>query len=172
LARERWAARLGGPEGTAFAAWTLIALQDAPVHAANFYTGDVQMFGLFDMNGVPRKNFHAFRAFRALLDTPRRVGTPPSEPGQVAVCAGLDPSNTRGAVLLANFNAPGRTWNLVLRGLPWTTATRYEVLRVDAAHDLETVGKGSLSGSTSALTVDMPAPAVGLVRLEKAAESN
>ena len=66
---------MGGPKGAAFAAWTLISLQDAPVDAANFYTAEVQMFGMFNLNGVPRKSFYAFKAFRALLDTPRRVQT-------------------------------------------------------------------------------------------------
>ena len=129
LVRENWSAELGGPKGAAFAAWALISLQDAAVDAANFYTAEVQMFGMFSMNGVPRKNFYAFKAFRTLLDTPRRVKTPPCEFGQIAVCAGLNSESTRAAILLSNFSAPDGATGIVVRGLPWSARPALNSIR-------------------------------------------
>src|ERR1035438_302795 len=116
-----------GDKGAAFAAWTLISLQDAPVDAANFYTAEIQMFGMFNLNGVPRKSFYAFKAFRALLDTPRRVQTAPCEVGRVAVCAGLNSDSTQASILLSNFNTAGAAPDLVVRALPWSVTTAFEL---------------------------------------------
>ncbi|HET7872537.1 MAG TPA: hypothetical protein VFL42_08500 [Terriglobales bacterium] len=142
--RERWNAEMRGPKGAAFAAWALVSLQDAPLDMANYYTAEVQMFGMFNLNGVPQKTFYAFRAFRALLDTPKRVQTPPCEAGKVASCAGLDPQGTHAAVLLSNFDTPDSPLQLRLRQLPWTTPTQFELYLVDANHDFQLARSGSL----------------------------
>ena len=115
LPRQQWLGEMGGPAGAAFDAWVLMALQGEPVDMANFFTSDTQMLGLFTDSGVPKKNFHAFKAFRALLDTPQRVKTPPCEKGQVAVCAGLDADHGQASVLLSNFDAEDASTDLVLR---------------------------------------------------------
>ena len=165
LAREQWSAELGGPKGAAFAAWTLISLQDAPVDMANFYTAEVQMFGLFNLNGVPRKNFYAFRAFRALLDTPRRVQTPACEGGQIAVCAGLNAGNTQAAVLLSNFNTAGNGPDLVMRGMPWSGPTGFELYLVDAQRDFQPVRHGTVGADGRLALPELTAPAVALLKL-------
>lgn len=165
LLRERWSAEMGGPKGAAFAAWALSSLQDAPVDAANFYTAEVQMFGMFNFNGVPRKSFYAFKAFRALLDTPLRVQTPPCEAGQIAVCAGLNAGRTAAAVLLSNFDTTGASPTLVLRGLPWKGPSAFELLVVDAHHDLQPVGQGTFEGNGPLALPELAAPAVILVKL-------
>ena len=64
----------GGPKGAAFVACVLLGLQDAPLDMANFYTGDNGCWGLFNVFGVPKKTYHAFRAFKALVDHPNRRG--------------------------------------------------------------------------------------------------
>jgi xylan 1,4-beta-xylosidase len=165
VTRERWSAEMGGPKGAAFASWTLISLQDAPVDAANFYTAEVQMFGMFSLNGVPRKNYYAFKAFRGLLDTPRRVRTPPCDAGHVAVCAGLDSANARATILLSNFNAPDSETDLVLRGLPWRAQACFELYLVDASHDLQLVRKGTLQTDERLELDELKAPSVALLKL-------
>jgi beta-xylosidase len=164
LLREQWSAELSGPKGAAFAAWTLISLQDAPVDAANFYTAEVQMFGMFSMNGVPRKNFYAFKAFRTLLDTPRRVKTPPCEAGQIAICAGLNSESTQAAILLSNFSAMDGTPDLVIRGLPWSGQTGFELYLVDGTHDLQLARKGTFGTEGRLARVELKAPAVALLK--------
>ena len=156
---------MGGPEGAAFAAWTLISLQDAPVDAANFYTAEVQMFGMFNLNGVPRKTFYAFKAFRTVLDTPRRVRTAPCEAGRVAVCAGLNSASTRAAILLSNFDTAGAGPDLVLRALPWNTATAYELYLVDARSDFQLARRGTLGADGRLAVPELKAPAVALLKL-------
>ena len=44
-ARERWYARLANEEGAAFTAASLIALHDAPVNAANYFTAEAPGMG-------------------------------------------------------------------------------------------------------------------------------
>ena len=165
LAREQWSAEMRGPKGAAFAAWALASLQDAPVAMANFYTADVQMFGMFNFNGVPQKTFYAFRAFRALLDTPRRALTPPCETGKVAVCAGLDSKATRAAVLLSNFATPGDPPELRLRQAPWIGPTRFEVYLIDSLHDGELVRSGSFEHDGRLALPELKPPSVVLLKL-------
>ena len=154
-----------GPEGAAFAAWTLMSLQDAPVDMANFYTAEIQAFGLFNFNGVPQKTFYAFRAFRELLDTPRRVQTPPCAAGHVASCAGLNLSGTSAAVLLSNFNSAGTPTELVLRGLPWSAPTQFAIKLVDATHEAQEVRHGTLPPVGPLTLPELKAPAVILLKL-------
>jgi xylan 1,4-beta-xylosidase len=168
LIREQWTAEMRGPRGAAFAAWALMSLQDAPVDMANYYTAEIQMFGLFNFNGVPQKTFRAFQAFRALLDTPRRVKTPPCIAGQLAVCAGLDPDNTRAAVLLSNFNTIGATPELLVHGLPWNVPTRFELFLVDARHDFDVARRGIIGTNGRLALPELNEPAVVLLKLSPA----
>ena len=165
LVREQWSAEMGGPKGAAFAAWALISLQEAPVDAANFYTAEVQMFGMFNLNGVPRKNFYAFKAFRTLLDTPRRVKTHPCEAGHIAVCAGLNHENTRAAILLSNFSAPDGATDIVIRGLPWSAQTGFELYLVDGSHDFQFARRGTLGTDGHLALSELKAPAIALLKL-------
>lgn len=169
--RERWSNEIRGPKGAAFASWTLISLQDAPVDMANFYTAEVQMFGMFNFNGVPQKTFYAFRAFRGLLDTPRRVQTPPCEAGQVAACAGLDAKSGHACVLLSNFATAGDSPKLGLRHLPWTGATRFELYLLDTGHDFDLVRSGSMQGERSLVLPELAPASVILLKLSPLASS-
>jgi hypothetical protein len=170
--RERWSAEMRGPKGAAFAAWALLSLQDAPLDMANFYTAEVQMFGMFDFNGVPQKTFYAFRAFRSLLDTPRRVQTPNCEQGKIAVGAGLDAEGKRAGVLLSNFATTGDLPAVGLRRLPWTATTRFELYLLDAGHDFELVRSGSISGERPLVLPELTPASVILIKLSPAESSN
>jgi hypothetical protein len=163
--REQWSTEMGGPRSAAFAAWTLISLQDAPLDMANYYTAEIQAFGMFTIHGTPRKNFHAFRAFSRLLETPCRVASAACHPGGLAVCAGLDPARQRASILLSNFELSGNQVDLVLAGLPWECPTLFEVLILDAEHDLDTVRKGRLTKQLRMSFPEMTRPAVALIQL-------
>lgn len=168
--RERWSAVLRGPRGAAFAAWALISLQDAPVDMANFYTAEIQMFGMFDFNGVPQPTYHAFRAFSTLLDTPHRVPMPPCTAGRPAVWAGRDAAGTRAALLLSVFDPASGLPDLEIRGLPWpgwSTTYTVQVLNV-AHHDLERVEQGDLPPDGRLfLRSRFASPAVVLVQIRR-----
>lgn len=169
-ARERWYARQGGAEGAAFTASALIELQDAPLDVANYYTMDNQPFGLFTLHGAPKKTFHAFRAFRALLDTPQRVAARGAVTGQSAVCAGVDRGRGAASVLVCNYRGPARRFDLAVEGLPWDGETACEILLLDAARSLDRVRNERLAGKSFTVRLDLPAPAVALLRFRKAVD--
>jgi len=114
---------------------------------------------------VPRKNFYAFKAFRALLDTPMRVKTPPCEAGRIAFCAGLNSEGTRAAILLSNFDTIDQAPDLMVRGLPWSEATRFEWHLVDGHNDFQLSRRGTLPADGRLGLADVKAPIVALVRL-------
>jgi hypothetical protein len=164
--RERWYARQGGAEGAAFLAAALLALQDAPLDVANYYSADNQAFGLFTLHGAPKKTFYAMKAFRALLECPRRVEV--NSPAEAFVFAGLATGNDRAALLLSQPGFVERTWTVELRGLPWPGPTIVEVSRLDETHDLERVQTKRLSTAPAILTLEGRPPAVTLVELRPA----
>jgi len=165
LMREQWSAEMRGPKGAAFAAWALMSLQDAPVTMANYYTAEIQMFGMFNFNGVPQKTFYAFKAFRALLDTPHRVKTPACAPGQVAVCAGLNSEGTGAAILLSNFDTLRAVEEVVVRGLPWGISSSFELYLVDGKSDFQLVRRGKLAAEGRLAVAELKAPSVALLKL-------
>jgi xylan 1,4-beta-xylosidase len=168
LKRQQWFAEMSGPRGAAFDATVLMLLQDCPLDVANFYTGEIQGFGLFNFNGVPQKNYYAFKAFRELLNTPLRLSLPTAAPGQVTVCAGLAPDGKSAALLAANFNAPEERLAVRLQNPPWAGATAFEVLRLDSARDLVPVEKGSVPSGSPIELAGFEAPAVLLIGLRLA----
>jgi hypothetical protein len=166
-ARQRWHERVGGAEGAAFAAATLLRLQDAPVDAANYYSADAQGMGLFNGYGVPRKSFYALKAFRALADTPVRLALRGELPRGTAACAGMSKSRSQVTLLLSKDRGADERATVRLSNLPWEGATQYEVSLVDGQHDLPVVQSGRCAAGGS-LTQDLRAPSVCLVRLRPA----
>jgi hypothetical protein len=165
LVREAWSAELRGPKGAAFAAWALISLQDAPIAMANFYTAEIQAFGLFNFHGVPQKTYYAFQAFRDLLDTPRRVLTPPCVAGQVAACAGRDASGSHAAVLLSNFHTTRGLPDLTIRQLPWSGPAGFELRIIDGTHNGELTRAGTLGPEARLALSEYLGPVVAWVKL-------
>jgi len=162
--RAEWYRRMGGPEGAAFAACVLIDLQDAPVDVANFYTGEIQGFGLFYIHGVPKKTFYSFKAFRALLHTPSRVAVELDGNGHLRACAGLDSDHTRITVLIANFNDPDPNLQLEFSPAP-TNSLHFQVHRLDLDRNLDLDQQGLLAPGQSSLSLHLPSPGVTLVQL-------
>lgn len=167
-ARKRFYEEMAGAPGAAFLIAALLQLQDAPVDVCCLFHGEVGGFGLFTEHGLPTKNYHALRAFRQLLDTPRRVETPGLLPASVAVGAGLAADGRRAAVLVSNVAAHPQTVFRFELKLPWRDATIGELWRVDHAHDFEQVRPANRLEPPDIFTFDLKAPAVGLVTLRPA----
>ncbi len=163
--RERWAAEVQGSKGAAFAAWVLMSLQDAPVDMANFYTAEVQMFGMFNMHGVPQKTYYAFKAFSEMLKTPNRVWSGECREGEVALLAGLSPDGASGTVLLSSFKGQDETVELELQGLPWPGEIGFQLELVDDNHNLTAVRGGRLEAGEHLTLPELQQPAVVLLRL-------
>ncbi len=169
LARKQWYAEMGGPAGAAFAAAGLVLLQDAPVDVANYYTGEIQGFGLFDLEGVPKKTYHAFRAFRRMLDTPRRAAATVADSGRVAALAGLDAASRQASVLISNLDPSVEVLGLAVSAMPWAGPTEYAVLAVDAGRDLAPVASGPLPTDRRLELPSLRPPCVLLVNLRESA---
>jgi hypothetical protein len=164
--RKRFADRVGGAEGAAFAAGVLIALQDCPLDAANYFAADTGEFGLFDRYGSPRKTFYAFKAFRSLLDTPVRLGTTCTGVDAFAA-AGTNANRDAVTVLIGSGKGGAERVAITPNGLPWRGPTGYEVLVVDADHDLDVVTSGTLPAGATRLDVPLRKPSVVLIKLRK-----
>ena len=168
---------MSGPAGAAFAACGLMLLQDAPMDVANFYTGEIQGFGLFNYQGVPKSSYYAFKAFRELLDTPMRVEARGEIDGRMAVLAGTDADRKHVGLPSApwprwpGMEMPRRTNGARSRcpsgfcNLPWSGRSVYEVLLIDDRHELTRLGEGVLEGTESSLMLELTAPSVVLVKL-------
>ncbi len=155
----------GGPRGAAFVACVLLGLQDAPLDMANFYTGDNGCWGLFNVFGVPKKTFYAFRAFKALVDHPVRMATDGTKPGELDAVAGLSSRGHELAMVVSNFKSTDRRVELIFQNLPWTGSSASELLLLDQDRNLERIRKGEHDEGVIKIVQDLPAPGVLLVYL-------
>lgn len=167
LPRRRFYQRQGGAEGAAFVASVLCSLQDSPLDAANYYSGDTNQFGLFDRYGTPKKTFYAFKAFARLLETPLRLHASAAAEGKVSVCAGLNREETRLQILVANFDAADPQMDVQVRHVPWQGATRLDIFRLDEDLNLELIESGVLAAGDLQLQKTLAAPAVLLIELSE-----
>lgn len=171
VAMGRHFARTGSAEGGAFNVSFLAFLQDSPVDVAAFFIGDTVGWGFVDRYGAPKKTFHAFKAFRRLLDTPVRVSATGSNLEQgFAVLAGLASDKSRANVLISNYRADFKVYEIHVRNLPWSRETVVTRVMVDQAHDLEAVATDRFaSGGT--LVISAPGAASSVCLLELAPPS-
>ena len=164
--RKKWRQEVGGPQGAAVVAATLLLLQDAPLDAANLFTADPQEFGLFDHHGVPAPSFYAMKAFRSLADAGDRLAVTGDVPAGVAVGAAVNAKRTEVVVLASRWAGTGGV-TLQLGGLPWAGPTALTMSLVDDRRELDVTRTDRL-GPDGRLALNSPAPAVALVRLTSA----
>ena len=155
----------GGPQGAAFVACVLLGLQDAPLDMANFYTGDTGCWGLFNVFGTPKKTYHAFRAFKALVDHPARVMTSGDKPGELNAMAGLSTDRRELAIVVSNFKSADRRIELALQNLPWTGPSTSELLVLDQERNLELVRKVEHPDGAIKIVQELPAPGVLVLKV-------
>jgi hypothetical protein len=152
----------------AFIVAALLELQDAPVDVCNLFHGELGGFGLFTEHGVPRKNYHALRAFRGLLDTPRRVEVHGALPGQLAWTAGLNANATEVGLLISNFSSPESDIRITPANLPWSGRTMVESGFVDATQNFDLIPSETNALSSAAILLRLKGPTVALIRLRPA----
>jgi hypothetical protein len=172
--RQRYYEEMGGGPGAAFITTALIELQDAPLDMANLFHGELGGFGLFSEHGAPLKNYHAIRAFRELLDTPRRVEVRGAVAGRLAAAAGLSADNASATILVSNCSHPSGSYRVVVKNLPWTGATVQSLRLIDATRSFEVMKQGAESEGLAPIRLELKVPAIGLLELrpKKRGESN
>jgi len=162
-ARRATYQQMAGEAGAAFIVSALIELQDAPVDMANLFHGETGPFGMFDVNGVPEKNYHALAAFAELLKTPRRVWS--ERVNGCHVAAGMNAGVTEAAILISNLSGPQSTLRVQHQNLPASGKWRTNLRVVDAAHDFAPVTDAVFE--TNAVTFTLRRSAVALVTLKR-----
>ena len=164
--RQRFYDRLGGAEGAAFVAATLCRLQDVPLDVANYYSGDTKSFGLFNPYGVPKKTFHAFRAFTMLLETPERVSVAGADVEGLTACAGVDREKGTATLMVVNRSPSPREVEVLVRtGAPSPGA--FVALILDGRNDLRPVAEGRLAAGESPRLPPLPPHGVYVLRFRE-----
>jgi xylan 1,4-beta-xylosidase len=172
--REDWSTvpaffkRATGGKGAAYAAAVLIRMQEEPVDMMNFYTADDSPWSMFGTFGIRTPVYHAFVAFNEVAKRPARAPCTVAADGgrRSAVVAGLADDGHSAVVLMTTFEAAAGRRACRIAGLPWGAEARVEALLVDGDHALEPVlPQVSPAADGVAITVDLPADAVCLVRL-------
>src|SRR4051812_18450457 len=166
--RQRFHAEMGGAQGAAFVAASLLELQDAPVDVCNFFHGELGGFGIFTEQGVPLKAYQALRAFRGLVETPRRVEARGAVAGKLAFAAGLSAVGREASFLVSNFGDPRSEVVLKWKGFVWTGGVTAEIRTIDDGSDFSDTRSESVPGEDCSLRLTLKAPAVALVRLRPA----
>lgn len=170
-ARQAYYEEMAGAGGATFIATALLELQDAPVDMCNLFHGELGGFGLFNEYGVPQKNYYALRAFRELLDTPRRVETRGALPGQVTLAAGLNDAGSEATALISNLAQSGSDYRVRVNKLPWHEGTVVETRLVDATHDFVVISSATNATSSNVVPLTLKSPAIGWVRWRSVTEA-
>ena len=161
---------MGDMTGAAFAANTLILLQDCPVEMANYYWAKDGLYGLFNEWGECLKKYHAFLAFRRLLDAPVRVNVTANDPtAGYAALGGRSKTDDGCAVLLSNFRSRSTDFEIHLKGWPWQTPTTYTVFLLDHEFNLESSLTATVTGEQTTLRLHAPSPTIYLIQFQPAA---
>ncbi|MDB6070820.1 MAG: hypothetical protein JWL81_1991 [Verrucomicrobiales bacterium] len=170
-ARQAWHEEMTGAAGAAFAAATLIELQDAPADVCNFFHGEVGGFGMFTEHGAPNKVHEAFLAFHGLLETPERVQTRGARPGRLAFAAGLNPDGRAATLLVSSVTGESPAIILKWKNLPWPEATTAEIRIINATSGFTTTRTEIPDQATPTLTFRLEAPAIAFIRLRPSIKS-
>ncbi len=166
--RQRYYEEMAGAPGAAFIATSLIELQESPLDMGNFFHGELGGFGIFNEQGVPQKAWQAFRAFQALVETPRRVEAAGGVPGKLGFAAGLSGNGREATVLVSNYADSRENFVLNWKGFAWTGGVTAEIHTVSAGRDYKDIRTEKLEGETASLHLALKAPALMLVRLRPA----
>ena len=133
--RQKWHDRIGGHEGAAFTAASLLLLQDAPIDMAKYFSAEPQGMGLFNNNGVPRKPFEAIKAFRKLTETPSRLSIQMKAPQVgIAVAAGIHPQTREINILISRYQGPACELQIRMSNLPGMNAMQTTLGIIDREH--------------------------------------
>ncbi len=161
--RQHFYREMAGEPGAAFIAASLIELQQAPVNVANLFHGETGPFGIFDINGVPQKNYFALNAFAELLKTPCQVRSG-KEQG-LYVATGLNNAGSEAGILVSSLSHSQTSLRIHYANLLQQNSWRGTVRLVDATHDFDPSPDAIFENG--AITVSLRSPAVALISLRK-----
>ena len=153
---------------THFNEWNLFAGDfSRAMNEANYYCAfpkcSLSMLGEYTL---PGKNYHAFAAFRRLVELGERIeSSGEDESTGLAICAAASPSAGTAGILLANFADAAERVRVELQGLPLGERSRIETFLLDETHDLTLESVQIVDGSLQTLELSLPAPSVRLIMM-------
>ena len=164
---QRLYERMKSEEGASFDAAILILLQDCPVDIVNFYdAAPTSYWSLFNIYGVPQKNYHAFYAFNELYKHPERVKVElPSQIYGLCCCAGLNENGNEAAILISNFDAECYEHTISLDFLPVKETYLCETYMLDKKRDFELVCSEKIEPGIESIRKYMAKYSVMLLKL-------
>jgi len=136
-------------------------MQDAPMDMMNLFHGESGPFGLFDVHGVPEKNYYALRTFAEFLKTPRRVSA--SANGSIDVLAGLG-DRDMAAILISHRATNESAVEITCSHLPWGSPARAEMRVIDASHQFEEVQEVQFKNGMARIRLRGPTVALLSIR--------
>lgn len=166
-ARRRHFDEMAGAAGAAFIATALMELQDAPVDVCNLFHGESGGFGIFTPEGVPLKAYEALRAFRRLVETPRRVTTHGAVSGKLGFAAGISTDGQEATMLLSNVMDVRTHFAVRWSGFAEAREVTVEIRMTDAEHDCVNIRSMPLAGDGASTQLTLKAPAIVLIRLKR-----
>lgn len=158
--------------GASFVAAALIALQDAAVDVMTYYDGQPSALycGLFDYYGCPQKTYHAFNAFRHMLDYPVRVDSCVNNAdGALYSLAAVDPERGRVALLVSNFGGNGDGCEIAMQSLPVRQGATYRIQVLDKDRDLVPLEEGTLASPHATIRIALPRHSVAFITIGETA---
>ncbi len=167
IAREKWYEKMGGPVGASFLVSVLSLLQDAQVDIANFYTGEIQGFGLFNYYGTPKKTYYGMKAFTLMLETPTRIQATLPIP-QSTILAGVNQNKDKLCILIAFNGTTKQQLNIQCKNIFWNEQSRCNILAVNSNKNLESLTNFLLQPSDNKIQITCESPTVLLLELKPA----
>jgi hypothetical protein len=80
--------------------------RDAPIDHAQFYRGDADWMGLFDLKGQYFKTAYTFKATGKMLDTPQRLPVVGTDTYGFSAIAGRSIDGNTVQILISNYAIP------------------------------------------------------------------
>ncbi len=167
IMREKWYEKMGGTAGSSFLVSVLSLLQDSQVDVANFYTGEIQGFGLFNYYGAPKKNYYGMKAFSLMLGTPTRIQATLPIP-QSTILAGVNENRDRVNVLIALNSKTKQQLKIQINNIFWNQQTDCNILAVNSDKNLEPISNTLLQPPNNLIKITCEPPTVLLLELQPA----
>ena len=158
---------MGGTAGASFIVSVLSLLQDSQVDVANFYTGEIQGFGLFNYYGTPKKNYYGMKAFSLMLETPIRIQATLPIP-QSTILAGINENRDRLNVLIALNGKSKQQLKIQVNNIFWNQQTDCNISAVNSDKNLESIANSLLQLTNNLIEITSESPSVLFLQLRPA----
>jgi len=149
-----------------FTATTLINLQDLPVDQACHYAGNIELYGIFEDWGEPKKTYYSLKAFSMMLDAPERVKCSVDTTLKgINSLGGMNAQKDFACVMISNYNDPSDSLDIQIKNIPWKTGSKVEIYLIDEKNNLNSISTYNSSGKQVVMKLKTSPLSVLLIKL-------